>query len=85
MYQAAVDDLLARPDDQPTIGLLLCATKNDMVVEYALRNYAAPIGVAEWTTALTTSLPDDLRSSLPTVAELESELAAAADDLEGPS
>lgn len=85
MYQAAVDDLLARPDDQPTIGLLLCATKNDTVVEYALRNYAAPIGVAEWTTALTTSLPDDLRSSLPTVAELESELAAAADDLEGPS
>ena len=86
MYQAAVDDLLAHPDDKPTIGLLLCKTKNDVVAEYALRNYAAPIGVAEWTTAITTSLPDELRSSLPSIAELESELAAAPDELdqEGP-
>lgn len=83
MYMAAVDDLLAGPEDKPTIGLLLCKTKNDTVVEYALRDVAAPIGVAEWTAAITTSLPDDLRSSLPTIAELESELAAAADDLEG--
>jgi len=82
MYRAAVDDLLARPDDKPPIGLLLCKTKNDTVVEYALRDVKAPIGVAEWTTAITTSLPDELRGSLPTIAELESELAAATEDLD---
>ena len=83
MYRAAVDDMLAGPDDGPTIGLLLCKTKNDVVAEYALRNLTAPIGVAEWTTAITTDLPDDLRSSLPSIAELEAELAAATDELEG--
>jgi len=75
MYMAAVDDLLAHSDDKPTIGLLLCRTKNNVVAEYALRGYSAPIGVAEWTTAITTSLPDELSSSLPSIAELESELA----------
>lgn len=79
MYMAAVDDLLARKDDKPTIGLLLCRTKNNVVAEYALRGYNAPIGVAEWTTAVTTSLPDELSASLPTIAELESELADAPD------
>lgn len=56
-----------------------------MVAEYALRNYSAPIGVAEWTTAITTSLPDDLASSLPSIAELESELAAAPEDDSSPT
>jgi predicted nuclease of restriction endonuclease-like (RecB) superfamily len=83
MYRAVVDDLLARPDDKPTIGLLLCKTKKNTVVEYALRDFTGPIGVAEYATAITTSLPDELRGSLPSIAELESELAAAADDLEG--
>lgn len=82
MYRAAVDDLLAGSEDKPTIGLLLCKTKNDTVVEYALRDVAAPIGVADWATAITTSLPDDLQSSLPSIAELESELAAATEELE---
>jgi predicted nuclease of restriction endonuclease-like (RecB) superfamily len=75
MYMAAVDDLLRHTDDKPTIGLLLCKTKNNIVAEYALRGYAAPIGVAEWKTAITESLPDELESSLPTVEELEAELA----------
>lgn len=43
---------------------------------------AAPIGVAEWTTAITTALPDELRSSLPSIEELEAEPAAAADEVE---
>lgn len=54
---AAVDDVLAHPDDKPTIGLLLCKSKNNVVADYALRGYTAPIGIAEWTTAITTSLP----------------------------
>ena len=82
MYMAAVDDLLAHPDDKPTIGLLLCKSKNNVVAEYALRGYTAPIGVAEWTTAITTAIPEEITSSLPTIAELEAELAK---DDSGPS
>ncbi|MBN3453338.1 PDDEXK nuclease domain-containing protein [Mycolicibacterium sp.] len=73
-YMSAVDDLLRHPEDKPTIGLVLCKTKNNVVAEYALRGYTAPIGVAEWKTAITTSLPAELESSLPTVEELEAEL-----------
>ncbi|BCI82034.1 hypothetical protein MTY66_36590 [Mycolicibacterium sp. TY66] len=74
MYMAAVDDLLRHRDDKPTIGLVLCKTKNNVVAEYALRGYTAPIGVAEWKTAITASLPAELETSLPTVEELEAEL-----------
>lgn len=76
MYMAAVDDLLKHADDKPTIGLLLCKSKNNVVAEYALRGYSAPIGVAEWTTQIVTALPQEFASSLPTIAELEAELAA---------
>ncbi|OMH23474.1 hypothetical protein BKD30_12315 [Tersicoccus phoenicis] len=75
MYMSAVDDLLAHDDDQPTIGLLLCASKNNVVAEYALRGYATPIGVAEWTTTLTESLPTEFAASLPSIDELEAELS----------
>ena len=75
MYIAATDDLLAQAEDGPTIGLLLCKSKDNVVAEYALRNFTGPMGVAEWTTALTNSIPDELTSSLPTVAELEAELS----------
>jgi predicted nuclease of restriction endonuclease-like (RecB) superfamily len=79
MYMSAVDDLLAHPDDEPTIGLLLCKTKNAVVAEYALRGYHSPIGVAEWATELETSMPADLAPGLPTIDELEAELAEAPD------
>lgn len=75
LYMAAVDDLLAHADDKPTIGLLLCKSKNNVVAEYALRGYTVPIGVAAWKTAITQSLPPELASSLPSIAELEAELA----------
>lgn len=78
MYMAAVDDLLRHADDKPTIGLVLCKTKNNVVAEYALGGYAAPIGVAEWKTAITASLPSELETSLPTVEELEAELDGGA-------
>ncbi len=74
MYMSAVDDLLRHAADKPTIGLVLCKTKNNVVAEYALRGYTAPIGVAEWKTAITASLPTELETSLPTVEELEAEL-----------
>lgn len=75
MYMAAVDDVLAHPDDKPTIGLVLCKSKDDVVAEYALRNSAGPIGVAEWTQAITTNLPPEIATSLPSIPELEAELA----------
>lgn len=73
-YLSAVDDRLRHRDDQPSIGLLLCRGKNRLTVEYALRDVKKPIGVAEWRTRLVASLPKALRSSLPTVAEIEAEL-----------
>jgi predicted nuclease of restriction endonuclease-like (RecB) superfamily len=73
LYLSAVDDLLRHPDDKPTIGLLLCKSKNDLVVEYALDGYRRPMGVAQWETRLTQSLPDDLKGSLPSIEEIEAE------------
>lgn len=84
MYMAAVDDLLRHADDKPTIGLVLCKTKNNIVAEYALRGYTAPIGVAEWKTAITAGLPTELETSLPTVEELEAELDRAAHEGDTP-
>jgi predicted nuclease of restriction endonuclease-like (RecB) superfamily len=75
LYLSAVDDLLRHPDDQPTIGLLLCRKKNKLVAEYALRGLDQSIAVAAWQTQLTESLPTELRSSLPTIEEIEAELA----------
>jgi predicted nuclease of restriction endonuclease-like (RecB) superfamily len=75
-YLSAVDDLLRHPSDEPTIGILLCRSKNGVVAEYALRDINKPMGVAEWTQALTKSLPDPLVSKLPSIAELEAELSA---------
>lgn len=74
MYRNVVDDVLRHPDDKPTIGLLLVKGKNKTVVEYSLTGYNNPIGVADWENQLTKSLPEDLKSSLPTIEEIEKEL-----------
>lgn len=74
-YLSAVDDQLRHRDDQPSIGLLLCKERNRLIVEYALRDVKKPIGVAEWRTRLVESLPKKLQSSLPTVKQIEAELA----------
>lgn len=74
LYLAAVDDLLRHPDDKPTIGLLLCKSKKKLVVEYALRGFKSPMGVAEWETRLTKTLPDEFEGSLPSIEEIEAEL-----------
>ena len=73
LYLSAVDDLMRHPDDAPTIGLLLCKGKDRMVVEYALRDLAKLVGVADWETRLVEVLPDDLKGSLPTIEEIEAE------------
>ncbi len=77
-YIRAVDEQLRKPGDEPTIGILLCKSKNKLVAEYALSDIHKPIGVSEY--QLTQSLPEDLQSSLPTVEEIEAELAGELDD-----
>lgn len=74
MYQNVVNDILRHSDDKPTIGLLLVKGKNKTVVEYSLAGYQNPIGVAEWQNQIAQALPDDLKSSLPSVEEIEKEL-----------
>lgn len=74
MYQNVVDDVLKHPDDKPTIGLLLVKGKNKTVVEYSLSGYKNPFGVAQWKNRIAESLPQDLKSSLPSIEEIEKEL-----------
>jgi predicted nuclease of restriction endonuclease-like (RecB) superfamily len=73
-YLTAVNAQLKHPQDGPTIGLLLCKTKNKVVAEYALRDKAQPLGVAEY--QLVASLPPELQTSLPTIEQIERELTA---------
>ena len=74
MYQNIVDDVLRHPDDKPTIGLLLVKGKNRTVVEYSLEGYNKPIGVADWQNQLTNVSIKDIKSSLPTIEEIENEM-----------
>lgn len=71
-YLNVVDDQLRHPDDNPTIGLILCQDKRRIVAEYALRGLDKAIGVSEY--ELTRTLPDSVKSSLPAIDELEHEL-----------
>ena len=73
-YLSAIDDKFRHADDKPSIGLLLCKERDNLTVEYALRDLKKPIGVAQWQTKLVESLPKNLKGSLPTVEEIEAEL-----------
>ena len=71
-YCNVIDDKLKQKADNQTIGLILCQDKNKVVAEYALRGFNKPIGISEY--ELTRALPDNLKSSLPAVEEIEEEL-----------
>ncbi len=71
-YLTAVDELVKHPQDNPTIGLLLCKSKNKVVAEYALRQNTQPLGVAEY--ELMESLPPELATDLPSIEQIEREL-----------
>jgi len=70
-YLSAVDTLLKQSDDKPSIGILLCRDKNNIQAEFALRDMGKPVGVSEF--SFTEILPEELKSSLPTIEELEME------------
>ncbi len=72
-YCSVVDDLLKHPTDHPTIGMILCQTKDRILAEYALCDINKPIGISEY--ELTRALPENLKSSLPSIEELEAELS----------
>ena len=72
-YLSAVDDILRTPQDQPTIGILICKDKTKTIAEYALRDINKPMGVSEY--QLTEFLPENLKSSLPSIEEIEAELS----------
>lgn len=70
-YLSAIDSLIKNDDDNPTIGILLCRNKNNIEAEFALRDICKPIGISEF--ELTNIIPENLKSSLPTIEEIEEE------------
>jgi hypothetical protein len=79
-YVAAVDNLLRGDRDDPTIGIILCRSKDKTIVEYALQGTQQPIGVSTFQTQ--GELPPDIQNSLPTVKQFELELNTAIEEIE---
>jgi len=73
-YLSAVDDMLKHETDNPSIGLLLCKEKNNIIAEYALREINRPIGVSEY--KLVEKLPSELENALPSVEDIEKRIKA---------
>lgn len=71
-YIKAVDQQLKNDVDNPTIGLLICKSKNKVIAEYALSDINKPIGISEY--QLVRSLPEEFKPSLPSIEEIEHEL-----------
>lgn len=71
-YLSAVDGILKKDADNPSIGLLLCKSKNNLVAEYALKDMSKPMGVSEYT--ITNSLPEELGRQLPSVEDIKNRI-----------
>jgi hypothetical protein len=74
IYVAAANHQLRRPDDNPTIGLLICKTTNSVLAQYALESSSQPIGISEY--KLAKLLPKKIQSALPSIAEIEAGLSS---------
>ena len=72
LYVSAVNHLKKKNEDNPTVGLLICKTKNDVVAQYALESTSQPIGISSY--ELTKLIPTELQSQLPTIEEIENNL-----------
>jgi predicted nuclease of restriction endonuclease-like (RecB) superfamily len=75
MYLNVVNDVLCQPNDNKTLGLLLVKEKDTLVVEYALSGFKNPIGVSNWESEIMASIPENIKSSLPSIEEIEKEFA----------
>ena len=74
LYLSALDDQIHLPDENPSIGIIICKSKDRTYVEYALRQSSAPIGVATY--SLSRALPEELRGRLPSPEVIAERLAA---------
>ena len=77
-YLSAVDGILKKENDNPSIGLLLCKSKNDLVAEYALKDMSKPIGVSEY--RVTSNLPENLSKELPSVEDIQKRIKSTKND-----
>lgn len=68
-YLSAVDGILKKEQDNPSVGLLLCKSKNDLVAEYSLKDMSKPIGVSAY--QVTSKLPEELEKQLPSVEDIQ--------------
>lgn len=71
-YISAVNHLKCKPGDNPTIGLLICKTKNQVMAQYALESTNQPIGISEY--ELSKLIPEDIKSQLPSIEEIEEQV-----------
>jgi YhcG PDDEXK nuclease domain len=78
-FCGAVDNLLRRDRDEPTIGIILCKSKDKTIVEYALQGSQQPIGVSTY--QLQSQLPPNFKNNLPTVEQLEMEFSTAIENM----
>ncbi len=78
-YVSAVNATLKHPDDQPTIGIILCRSKNKMIAELSLQGMTQPIGVS--THRIGKEIPDQLKGIIPTVEQLEMEITTRTGDV----
>jgi hypothetical protein len=72
-YLAVLDDKVRMPDEAPSIGIILCKTKNKTIVEYALRESNKPIGVTQY--KIVKTLPDEMKNLLPTPEQITKTLS----------
>ena len=71
-YLSAVDGILKKETDNPSIGLLLCKSKNNLVAEYSLKDMSKPIGISEY--KITNNLPAELEKQLPSVEDIQNRI-----------
>ena len=72
-YLSAVDKILKQNEDNPSIGIILCKSKDKVIAEYALKDMSKPMGISEY--KIVRAIPEKLKMSLPTIDELEKELS----------
>lgn len=73
MYVSAINHIKKKPTDNPTIGLLICKTKNNVMAQYALESTNQPIGISEY--QLSKLMPENIQSQLPTIEDIEANLS----------
>ncbi len=76
-YLSAVDAQIKAPEDNPTLGILLCKTKNKVIAEYALKDISKPLGISEY--RIGDSIPEKIKTALPSIEELEKGLQNPSD------